>query len=151
MTSDSVSLVCQCQGEQSTLCLYLHGGPGSGVTGWKSFFWGLPEKHFQMVYLTRGEAIFQSGDGNFSMDRMVRDFEEIRQALGISQWLTLGFVRRHFAKWVIGKVSAENQRHDHDQLYRKHGRQFWKKAGLKSRRILLVRNILPVQTFTPIR
>jgi proline iminopeptidase len=58
----------------------------------EKFFGDYLEKHFQMIYLDqRGVGRSSSpGDGNFSMDRMVRDFEEIRQALGISQWLTLG-------------------------------------------------------------
>jgi len=29
-------------------------------------------------------------DGNFSMDRMVADFEELRKALGIAQWIVMG-------------------------------------------------------------
>lgn len=91
MTSDSVSLYVNVKGS-GTPCLYLHGGPGSGSYWMEKFFGDYLEKHFQMIYLDqRGVGRSSSpGDGNFSMDRMVRDFEEIRQALGISQWLTLG-------------------------------------------------------------
>jgi len=91
LTSDSVSLYVNVKG-RGTPCLYLHGGPGSGSYWLEKFFGEFLEDHFQMIYLDqRGVGRSSSpGDGNFSMDRMVRDFEEIRQALGISQWLTLG-------------------------------------------------------------
>ena len=29
-------------------------------------------------------------DNNYSMDRMVNDFEEVRKYLGIDKWITLG-------------------------------------------------------------
>lgn len=91
LTSDSVSLYVNVKGK-GTPCLYLHGGPGSGSYWLEKFFGDYLEQHFQMIYLDqRGVGRSTSPlDGNFSMDRMVRDFEEIREALGISQWLTLG-------------------------------------------------------------
>ncbi len=91
LTSDSVSLYVNVKGNGPP-CLYLHGGPGSGSYWLEKFFGEFLEDNFQMIYLDqRGVGRSTSPkDGNFSMDRMVRDFEEIREALGISQWLTLG-------------------------------------------------------------
>ena len=45
-----------------------------------------------MVYLDqRGVGRSSSPkDGDYSMDRMVKDFEEVRTALGIPQWVTMG-------------------------------------------------------------
>ena len=45
-----------------------------------------------MIYLDqRGVARSTSPkDGNYSMDRMIKDFEEVRAALGIDRWLTMG-------------------------------------------------------------
>lgn len=91
LTSDSVSLYVNVKGS-GTPCLYLHGGPGSGSYWLEKFFGNYLEQNFQMIYLDqRGVGRSTSPrDGNYSMDRMVCDFEEIRQALGLSQWLTLG-------------------------------------------------------------
>lgn len=90
-TSDGVDLYINVRGT-GTPCLYIHGGPGSGSYWLEKFSGDLLEKHFQMIYLDqRGVCRSTSpADSNYSMDRMVKDFEEVRQALGIKQWLTLG-------------------------------------------------------------
>jgi proline iminopeptidase len=90
-TSDGVDLYVKVKGE-GTPCLYIHGGPGSGSYWLEKFSGDMLEKHFKMIYLDqRGVARSTSpADGNFSMDRMVKDFEEVRAALGIKEWLTLG-------------------------------------------------------------
>ena len=50
------------------------------------------EQNFRMIYLDqRGTSRSTSpADANYSMDRMVRDFDEVRVALGIRQWVTMG-------------------------------------------------------------
>lgn len=90
-TSDSVKLYVNVKGE-GTPCLYLHGGPGSGSYWLEKFSGPMLEKHFKMIYLDqRGVARSSSpSDGNYSMERMVKDFEEVRGALGIDRWLILG-------------------------------------------------------------
>lgn len=90
-TSDSVELYVNVQG-QGPPCLYIHGGPGAGSYWLEALMGDSLEQHFQMIYLDqRGVGRSSSPtDGNFSMDRMVQDFEEVRKALGIEQWLTLG-------------------------------------------------------------
>ncbi|HEY8399222.1 MAG TPA: alpha/beta hydrolase [Flavihumibacter sp.] len=91
LTSDSVQLYVNVKGK-GIPCLYIHGGPGSGSYWMEKFFGDYLEQHFQMVYLDqRGVGRSSSpADKNFSLERIVADFEEVREALGIKQWLTLG-------------------------------------------------------------
>ena len=90
-TSDGVELFVSVKG-QGTPCLYIHGGPGSGSYWMEKFSDGMLERHFTMIYLDqRGVGRSTSpSDADYSMDRMVQDFEEVRSALGIEAWLTLG-------------------------------------------------------------
>jgi len=45
---------------------------------------------------------------NYSMDRMIKDFKEVRQSLAIEQWLTLGhsFGRIFQMGYVLGKQNV---------------------------------------------
>ena len=90
-TSDSVDLYINVKGS-GIPCLYIHGGPGSGSYWMERFMGEFLEQHFQMIYLDqRGVGRSSSPKNhNYSMERMIKDFEEIRQSLGIKQWLTLG-------------------------------------------------------------
>ncbi len=91
LTSDSVELYVNVKGN-GTPCLYIHGGPGSGSYWVEKFFGTELEQHFKMIYLDqRGVGRSTSPkDNNYSMERMVKDFEEVRRSLGIKYWLTLG-------------------------------------------------------------
>ncbi len=90
-TSDGVDLFVEVSGRGHP-CLLVHGGPGSGTYWLKKFSGDMLEKHFRMIYLDqRGAGRSASPkDGNYTMDRIARDFEEVRAALGINQWITLG-------------------------------------------------------------
>lgn len=90
-TTDGVELYVKVEGKGVPL-LYLHGGPGSGSHWFEEWMGDFMEQHFTMIYLDqRGVGRSASPkDGNFSMDRMVQDFEEIREILGYDSWLTLG-------------------------------------------------------------
>jgi proline iminopeptidase len=90
-TSDDVDLFVEVKGS-GTPCLYIHGGPGSGSWWLEKFSGPMLEKRFRMIYLDqRGVARSSSPkDANYSMQRMVRDFEEVRASLGIQKWLTVG-------------------------------------------------------------
>jgi proline iminopeptidase len=90
-TSDGVKLHVEVAGE-GTPCLFLHGGPGAASDWMRKLSNGLFEKHFRMIYLDqRGAGASTSPEnGDYSMDRMVADFEEVREALGIKQWITMG-------------------------------------------------------------
>ncbi|WP_372652869.1 alpha/beta fold hydrolase [Draconibacterium sp.] len=91
VTSDGVELHITMQG-QGTPCLFIHGGPGSGSYWFEKFMGDSLEQHFQMIYLDqRGVGRSSSPeDGNYSLDRMVQDFEEIKTELGIKEWLIMG-------------------------------------------------------------
>lgn len=91
LTSDSVQLYLKIKGTGPS-CLYIHGGPGSGSKWLEEFMGESLEQHFQMIYLDqRGVGRSSSPkDNNYSLERMVRDFEEVQNSLGIKQWLTLG-------------------------------------------------------------
>lgn len=91
MTSDSVKLYVNVKGT-GPACLYIHGGPGSGSYWLEAFSGDFLEQHFQMIYLDqRGVGRSSSPfDNNYSMERMIKDFEEVRELLGIHCWLTLG-------------------------------------------------------------
>lgn len=90
-TSDGVKLFVEVRG-QGKPCLYLHGGPGSGSYWLKKFSGAMLEQRFQMIYLDqRGVARSTSpANHDYSLARMVKDFEEVRSALNIERWYTLG-------------------------------------------------------------
>ncbi len=91
VTPDGAQLYVEVRGEGPP-ALYIHGGPGSGSYWLQKFSGPLLEQRFQMIYLDqRGVARSTSPvGGDFSLQRMVQDFEQIRQHLGIKQWYTLG-------------------------------------------------------------
>ena len=90
-TSDGVDLYVEVRG-RGTPCLYVHGGPASGSYWARKFAGDVLEKHFQMVYLDQRGACRSSSpqNGDYSMGRLVEDFEALRKQLGIDRWLTMG-------------------------------------------------------------
>ena len=90
-TSDGVDLYVKVKGH-GTPCLYIHGGPGSGSFWAEKFAGDILEKHFTMIYLDQ-RGVARSGspeNGDFSTDRMIKDFEELRDALKFDKWLIMG-------------------------------------------------------------
>ncbi len=90
-TSDSVRLYVKVKGT-GTPCLYIHGGPGSGSYWMEKFSGDILEKRFKMIYLDlRGVGRSASpAKEDYSMDRLLQDFEELRNYLRIDQWLLMG-------------------------------------------------------------
>lgn len=91
LTSDSVDLYVTVKG-LGTPCLYIHGGPGSGSWWLEKFSGRMLEGKMQMIYLDQ-RGVGRSGSpksADYSFERMVKDFEEVREALGIKRWLTMG-------------------------------------------------------------
>lgn len=90
-TSDGVKLYVKVEGSGTPL-LFLHGGPGSASLWFEKLSGDFMEQHFTVVYLDqRGVGRSSSpADNNYSMDRLAKDFEEVREALGFVSWLTLG-------------------------------------------------------------
>ncbi|HUH33593.1 MAG TPA: alpha/beta hydrolase [Daejeonella sp.] len=90
-TSDGVELFVTVKGE-GIPCLYIHGGPGSGGYWLQAFSGDILEKKFKMIYLDQ-RGVSRSGspqNKDFSLARMLKDFEEVREALHIKKWLVLG-------------------------------------------------------------
>lgn len=90
-TSDGVDLFLEVKG-QGLPCLYVHGGPGSGAYWLEEFSGPMLEEKFRMIYLDQ-RGVSRSGspaNKDFSLERMLKDFEEVRQALGIKQWVVMG-------------------------------------------------------------
>ena len=90
-TSDGVQLYVKAKGTGMP-CLYIHGGPGSGSYWMEKFSGDILEKRFKMIYLDlRGVSRSTSPvNGDYSMNRLLQDFEELRKYLGIDQWLIMG-------------------------------------------------------------
>lgn len=90
-TSDGVDLYVTVKGE-GTPCLYIHGGFGAGSHFMEKFYGDTLERHFQMIYLDqRGSCRSGSSeDKDYSLARMLKDFEELRNFLKIDKWFTLG-------------------------------------------------------------
>lgn len=91
-TSDSVKLYVRIAGEGQP-CLFVHGGPGS--TSWYyEAMAGAPiiGQKLQMIYFDqRGSGRSDSAKNrDYSLNRMIRDMEEIRQSLGIKKWMVMG-------------------------------------------------------------
>ncbi len=73
-------------------CLYIHGGPGSGSYWMEKFAGDILEKRFRMVYIDL-RGVGRSGspvNGEYGMERMVKDFEEVRAHLGVERWMVMG-------------------------------------------------------------
>lgn len=92
MTSDTVPLYVRVAGKGFP-CLFLHGGPGST----SYYFEALPaakriEQSVQMIYFDqRGSG--RSGiskQGAYSLQRMEKDIEELREFLKIKEWSIMG-------------------------------------------------------------
>lgn len=103
-TSDSVKLYVNVKG-YGIPCLFIHGGPGQGSNYWEKLAGDFSEKHFKMIYLDqRGCGRSSSPINNdFSIERMMKDFEEVRSALHIKEWLVMahsfgGILQTYYAK-----------------------------------------------------
>ncbi len=89
-TSDSVALYVHCSGK-GTPVLFLHGGPGSNSGYFEHAGGSIFERDVLMVYLDQ-RGCGRSGNattGDYSLQRMLRDFEEVKAALGFKQWMVM--------------------------------------------------------------
>lgn len=86
-TSDGVKLFVKKAGKGKPM-LFIHGGPGSNSFYFEKEGGSIFEKENTMIYLDqRGcgrSSIPENKD--YSLSRVVKDFEEVRQALGYDSW-----------------------------------------------------------------
>jgi proline iminopeptidase len=87
-TSDSVRLFVRIAGKGKP-CVFVHGGPGSTAYYFEAMAAApLIEKKMRMIYFDqRGSGRSASAaNGDYSLKRMEKDIEELRQALGYKKW-----------------------------------------------------------------
>ena len=89
-TSDSVQLFVKIAG-RGVPCVVVHGGPGAGSYGLEHLGLQPLESTLQLIYLDqRGSGRSASSPRhNYALARQVQDLEELRQRLGLRQWVLL--------------------------------------------------------------
>ena len=89
-TSDSVNLFVKRSGRGYPV-LFIHGGPGSNSFYFEKEGGDVFSKIVQLIYLDqRGCGRSDSAkNGDYSLDRVVKDFDEVRQKLGFKQWMLI--------------------------------------------------------------
>ncbi len=89
-TSDSVKLFVKRAGK-GTPVLFIHGGPGSNSAYFEYTGGNVFEKDVQMIYVDqRGCGRSDNSPGkDYSLARIIEDFEDIRKALGIQKWILM--------------------------------------------------------------
>lgn len=91
-TSDSVALFVRIAGSGKP-CLFLHGGPGSTSHYFeKTGSAPLLEEKLQMIYVDQRGSGRSKGNAtnDYSLGRVLRDMEELRQHLQLKSWLLMG-------------------------------------------------------------
>jgi proline iminopeptidase len=86
-TSDSVQLFVKIAGKGKPV-LFIHGGPGSNSAYFEREGGNIFEQDVQMIYMDQ-RGCGRSGNAknnDYSLERFVKDFEEVREALGIKKW-----------------------------------------------------------------
>lgn len=89
-TSDSVKLFVKRSGTGYPV-LFIHGGPGSNSFYFEKEGGNVFSKIIQIIYLDqRGCGRSDSArNGDYSLSRVVKDFDEVRQRLGYKQWMVM--------------------------------------------------------------
>ncbi len=89
-TSDSVQIFVRIAGSGQP-CLFIHGGPGS----WTKYYYALggdvAERNMTMIYVDQRGCGRSGGSetNNYSLARIVKDFEELRAYLGYKKWMLM--------------------------------------------------------------
>jgi proline iminopeptidase len=87
-TSDSVKLFVKRSGAGAPV-LVIHGGPGSNSYYLEKEGLDVLRKDAQLIYLDQRGCGRSDTATDYSLQRMLKDFEEVRQQLGYQQWLLL--------------------------------------------------------------
>ncbi|KUG05855.1 alpha/beta fold hydrolase [Solirubrum puertoriconensis] len=89
-TSDGVKLYTHVAGKGMP-CVFVHGGPGAGSYGFEALGGKSLENTFQMIYLDQRGSGRSASDpnGNYKLERLVQDLEDLRQQLGLEKWVLM--------------------------------------------------------------
>jgi len=85
-TSDNVKLFVKRSGK-GTPVLTIHGGPGSNSFYLEKEGFDVFNKDAQIIYLDQRGCGRSDTAADYSLQRMIKDFEEVREALGIKKWI----------------------------------------------------------------
>lgn len=81
LTSDSVALAVRVAGSGPPV-LVLHGGPGQGTLSFEQMGGSALEAFATVIYLDQRGSGRSPAAGDYSLERMLRDIDEVRAALG---------------------------------------------------------------------
>jgi proline iminopeptidase len=84
VTSDGVALDVDVAG-QGPPCIYVHGGPGQGAQSFQRMRGDRLEATFTMIYVDQRGAGQSAEAGDYRLDRVVADLDEVRAALGLDR------------------------------------------------------------------
>src|SRR5215203_1074322 len=82
VTSDRIKLQLIVAGEGPP-CIFLHGGPGQGSRSFKLMGGASVERGLKIIYLDQRGSGRSQNAADYSLERLVRDIEEVRLALGL--------------------------------------------------------------------
>jgi proline iminopeptidase len=110
-TSDSTRLFVKRSGRGYPV-LFVHGGPGSNSFYFEKEGGDVFSKKVQLIYLDqRGCGRSDSAaSGDYSLNRVVKDFDEVRQKLGYQQWMVIAH--------SFGGILATQYAHDYESTIR---------------------------------
>jgi len=110
-TSDSVKIFVRIAGKGKPV-LFIHGGPGSTAYYFEQEGGAVFERDVQMIYMDQrgcGRSSFPT-NGDYSLSRVVKDFDEVRKALGYSSWTIMphsfgGILATNYALQYPGTIN----------------------------------------------
>lgn len=84
LTSDGIKLVVKVAGNGPP-CIYLHGGPGQDYLSFEKMGGSNLEKCLTMIYVDQRGSGHSQNAKDYSLDRVIKDIEEVRLKLGLSK------------------------------------------------------------------
>jgi proline iminopeptidase len=110
-TSDSTRLFVKRSGRGYPV-LFIHGGPGSNSFYFEKEGGDVFSKKVQLIYLDqRGCGRSDSArNGDYSLNRVVKDFDEVRQGLEYKQWMVIAH--------SFGGILATQYAHEYESTIR---------------------------------
>ncbi|TCD10325.1 alpha/beta fold hydrolase [Pedobacter frigidisoli] len=84
LTSDGVKLAVKVSGT-GPACIYVHGGPGQDYLSFEKMGGSNLEKCLTMVYLDQRGSGHSQNAKDYSLERVIKDIEEVRLKLGLKK------------------------------------------------------------------